>query len=245
MSKCKRWLRRLLLREKADPDSYVAWLRRRGVQIGEDVTIYAPQKTQIDVTCPWILTIGDHVRIAQGVTVLTHDYAWSVLKGHPQYAGRILGAQSPVTIGSNVFIGMNATITRGVTVGDHVIIGAGSVVTGDCESGWVYAGNPARKLMPLEQYYAKRAQRQFSEARQLACCYQRRFGQKPPMEAFFEYFQLFCAHDQAWEIPVFQSQMKLGQGAENCRAYMRSHPPMFSGYEAFLSACFADNPTKE
>lgn len=27
-----------------------------------------------------MITIGDHVRITEGVKILTHDYSWSVLK---------------------------------------------------------------------------------------------------------------------------------------------------------------------
>ena len=125
---------------------YVSFLRKQGVCIGDDVTIYSPTKTMIDITAPWLLRIGNHVRITQGVVILTHDYSWSVLKQLPKNAGRILGAQSPVTIGDNVFIGMNAIITRGVTIGDNVVIGAGSVVTKDCEANSVYAGVPAKKV---------------------------------------------------------------------------------------------------
>jgi acetyltransferase-like isoleucine patch superfamily enzyme len=67
----KKLLRKIVYKEKADSQSYIKWLREKGVQIGENVTIYAPMKTQIDTTCPWLLTIGDHVRITEGVTILT------------------------------------------------------------------------------------------------------------------------------------------------------------------------------
>ena len=74
-------------------------------------------------------------------------------------AGAILGAQSPVTIGNHVFIGMDAVITRGVTIGDHVIIGAGSVVTRDIPANVVAVGNPCRVLRPIgehdRQFYFK------------------------------------------------------------------------------------------
>lgn len=45
-----------------------------------------------------------HVRITEGVKILTHDYAWAVLKTE---TGAILGASGTVKIGDNVFIGMN------------------------------------------------------------------------------------------------------------------------------------------
>jgi hypothetical protein len=99
----KKWLRRIVLREKADSETFVRWLRGKGATIGEDVIIYVPEKTQVDITCPWLLNIGNHVRIAQGAVILTHDYSWFVLKQLPASKGIILGAQSPVHIGNNVY----------------------------------------------------------------------------------------------------------------------------------------------
>ena len=55
-------------------------LKKQGVKIGEDCIIYAPNKTLIDCQYPWMITIGDHVRITQGVMMITHDFSWSVLK---------------------------------------------------------------------------------------------------------------------------------------------------------------------
>ena len=231
-------LRKLLYREKASSADYVAYLRKQGVSIGEDVCFYSPSHTHVDVTCPWLLTIGAHVRITHGVIILTHDYAWSVLKQLPESEGRILGAQSPVTIGNNVFIGMNAIITRGVTVGDNVIIGAGSVVTGDCEPGSVYAGNPARKIMTIGQYLEKREAAQFREARTMAWIYREKFGKMPPMDVFNEYFMLFCDADTAKQHPKFRAQMATGMNFEHSEHWMRQNQPMFDGYDAFLAACF-------
>ena len=55
-----------------------------------------------------------------------------------------------VTIGNDVWIGSGAIICPGVTIGDRVVVAAGAVVTKDLESGFIYAGIPARKLRPLE-----------------------------------------------------------------------------------------------
>lgn len=233
-------LKKLIYREKADSASYVRYLRKLGCQIGEDVTIYDPTRTQIDITCPWLFRIGNHVRITRGVIILTHDYSWSVLKNAPETCGSIIGAQSPVTIGNNVFIGMNAIITRGVTIGDNVIIGAGSVVTKDCESNSVYAGNPAKKIMTLTEYYEKRNNLQFSEAKYIAQSYRDAFGGNPPKEVFFEYFMLFCTAQEAETVPAFRRQMGLGTGIADTQAYMSARKPMFDSYEAFLEACFEE-----
>lgn len=233
----KRLLRILLLRERADSDRFVSYLRRAGAQVGECVRFYAPSKTHVDVSCPWLLSIGGNVNIAQGVTILTHDYSWAVMKRLPGSEGAIYGAQSPVKIGNNVFIGMNAIITRGVCVGDNVVIGAGSVVTKDCESNSVYAGNPARKIMTMEEFREKRRERQFREAKALVLTYRERFHKEPPMEVFTEYFPLFSTAEAASRIPAFRRQMETGGNYDTCFAHMRNTPPMFDSYEAFLEAC--------
>jgi hypothetical protein len=51
------------------------------MKIGEETTIYAPLKTTIDETRPWLIDIGNNVKITKGVTILTHGFDWSVLKG--------------------------------------------------------------------------------------------------------------------------------------------------------------------
>lgn len=235
----KQLVRNIVLREKASPERYAAYLKKKGVQIGENVRFYSPPHTLVDLSCPWLISIGSNVSVAHGVVILTHDYSWAVLKKLPDSSGQILGAQSPVRIGNNVFIGLNAVITRGVTIEDNVVIDAGSVVTANCESNSVYAGNPARKIMTVEQFREKRGVKQFEEAKEIALEYRKRFGQDPPREVFCEYFMLFCGADEASGIPQFRRQMETGANYEECFAYMQEHPPMFDSYEAFLTACFS------
>ena len=149
-------LKKLVYGVKYSSESYINYLRGIGVTIGDDCTIYVPSKTLIDIQYPWMIKIGNHVRITEGVKILTHDYSWSVLKLADNSRGRVLGASGYVEIGSNVFIGMNAIITRNVFIGDNVIIGVGSVVTKNCESNGVYVGNPARRIMSIDDFYAKK-----------------------------------------------------------------------------------------
>ncbi|MDN6321161.1 MAG: gamma carbonic anhydrase family protein [Halomonas sp.] len=56
------------------------------------------------------------------------------------------------TLGSRILIGMGAIVMDGAVVEDEVIIAAGAVVTPgkQLESGYVYAGNPAKALRPLK-----------------------------------------------------------------------------------------------
>lgn len=118
-------------------EGYLKYLRSCGVAIGEDVTFHCPGETHVDVTDPHLLTIGDHVNLTGPVTILTHDYGWSVVKGK---TGEILGNEKPVTIGNNVFVGWGATILCGTTIEDNVIIGAHAVVSGHVEGDSVWGG---------------------------------------------------------------------------------------------------------
>lgn len=239
----KSFARRLVYGERSTSAGYIAHLRSLGMRIGEDVHLYAPTKILIDQQYPWLVTIGNHVQITEGVIILTHDYAWSVLKrleGEkiPQ-RGAVLGACGPVTIGDNVFIGMNTVITRGVTIGSNVVIGAGSVVTKDCPDGGVYAGNPARRIMDIETYYEKRRAAQLSEARLLARGYYDRFGKLPPKEVFHEFFMLFSNGEAARQDPVFGPKMELCGNAAESYAYLENCPPAFESYQAFLDWCLS------
>ena len=206
------------------------------MRIGEDVTIYAPMKTLVDEQYPWMITIGDHVKITQGVVILTHDYSWSVLKGSK--GGAILGASGPVTIGDNVFIGMNAVIVRGVTIGNNVIIGTGSVVTKDCGDNGVYAGNPARRIAEIDDFFAKRAAAQLNEAKELALRYYERYQKYPPEEVFHEYFMIFENSHSAQTKKWCADKMRLGDNYEESVAYLEAVPPAFDGYEEFMAFCF-------
>ncbi|EHA13937.1 MULTISPECIES: gamma carbonic anhydrase family protein [Halomonadaceae] len=56
------------------------------------------------------------------------------------------------TLGSRILVGMGAIVMDGAVVEDEVIIAAGAVVTPGkhLESGYVYAGNPAKAMRPLK-----------------------------------------------------------------------------------------------
>lgn len=85
----KKMFKKIIYRNMADSDTYITYLRRIGMKIGEETTIYAPLKTTIDETRPWLIDIGKNVKITKGVTILTHGFDWSVLKG---VYGEILGS---------------------------------------------------------------------------------------------------------------------------------------------------------
>ena len=244
----KLFIRRKILKNKVTSDELLERLRQGGAQIGQDVMLYSTGKTLIDSCAPFLLKIGDHVRICEGVKILNHDYAWSVLKGYSSekiLPGNILGAWSPVEIGSNVFIGMNAIITRGVKIGDNVVIGAGSVVTKDCPSNGIYAGNPAKRIMSIEEFYRKREAMQFAEAKEVALSYKAAFGKEPPVEIFTEYFLLFCTREDAERVPAFRKLMARMENLEDTIRYMQTHKPQFSGYAEFLKTCYREETSED
>lgn len=218
--------------------TFVAYLRKQGISIGEDVTFHDPASTVVDIQNPHLISIGNHVNITRGVVILTHDYSWSVLKRHPACAGGIFGACGHVTIGDNVFIGVNTVITRGVTIGNNVIIGAGSIVTKDCPSDGVYAGNPAKRIMSVEEYCQKRQDAQLKEAKAQAIAYYQRFGKYPEPELFHEFFMLFSDGAATKANPVFCNKMMLCCNPQDSYQYLQTHPPIFENFEAFMKYCF-------
>lgn len=86
------------------------------------------------------ISIGSGLLASHGVKVVcaTHNIS-------PQREN-IAG---PVTIGDNVWLGVNVTIVGPCQIGSNVILGANSFATGDLEAGWIYAGSPARKIRQL------------------------------------------------------------------------------------------------
>ena len=181
----KNWIKVKILGYKATSDSYINHLKKIGVSVGNGVKIYRPYNTTIDIQAPHLLSIGDYVQITGPATILNHDYSWSVIK---RKYGDIYGSQRKTVIGNNVFIGWGATILGGTTIGDNVIIGANSVISGRVESNSVYAGNPAKKLMTLDEYYEKRKSKQLREAVIFVKEYKKRFGKIPLESELNEYF---------------------------------------------------------
>ena len=142
----------------------------------------------LDSTHPELLEIGNDVQIARDVRIITHGYDWAVLKG--KY-GDILGSAGKVKIGNNVFIGMNATILKGTVIGDNCIIGENSLVNGCFPDDVVIAGNPAKVICTIEEYYHKRIAAQLHEARELVKEYFACYHKVPEKEVLDEFFWIW------------------------------------------------------
>lgn len=136
--------KRLLMRIKKQ-NGEKEYRLANGLKVGKNTSIYSWEG--LDGNWLWLISIGDNTVISSHVTVLAHDASPCIVGCHTK-----LGL---VKIGNNCFIGANSTVLCGTTIGDNVIVGAGSVVSSSLESGYVYAGNPVRKICSIEEYQAK------------------------------------------------------------------------------------------
>ena len=230
----KRFIKKLVYREKADSESYSSHLRSIGVSIGKGTSFIDPRTTVIDETRPWMISIGEGCCITAGVTVLSHDYGWSVIKA---VTGEVIGSCAPVNIGNHVYIGMHTTIIGGVSIGDNVIIGANSLVSKNIPPNSVVAGNPARVIRSLEEYRAKRKGKELEEAVCMVQKYMEVYGKRPPIEVMREHFWLF-ENNYDNLIPEFKRVMSLVHGTENkSKAVFENHKKQFEDFEEFIKYC--------
>jgi len=100
---------------------------------------------------PYLIEIGDNVRITADVKFETHDGGVGIFRD--EYKG--INIFGKIKIGDNSFIGHNSIIMPGVRIGKNVIIGAGSIVTKDILSDSVAVGVPAKVIQSTQEYKHK------------------------------------------------------------------------------------------
>jgi acetyltransferase-like isoleucine patch superfamily enzyme len=88
------------------------------------------------------LSVGNDTLIASGCRFVDHDHGISL--------GALMrkqeGPESPIKIGSDVWLGCNVVVLKGVTIGDGAIVAAGAVITKSIGENEIWAGVPARKI---------------------------------------------------------------------------------------------------
>jgi acetyltransferase-like isoleucine patch superfamily enzyme len=100
------------------------------------------------ITARGQILIGDNTMIGPNTIIVDHDghVAWP-----PTDRWTKSGLVADVVIESDVWIGMNCIVLKGVKIGSGSIIAAGSVVISNVDPDCLYAGNPAKKIKSLIQ----------------------------------------------------------------------------------------------
>jgi maltose O-acetyltransferase len=81
--------------------------------------------------------------------MLRHQHFVEMMSnGHP-VSNEFDIKSKPVVIESDVWIGFNSTILKGVTIGTGAIVAACSLVTKDVPPKTIVAGNPARLIRDI------------------------------------------------------------------------------------------------
>jgi acetyltransferase-like isoleucine patch superfamily enzyme len=123
----------------------VEYARYLGVNVGENCFI---AKKVYYSSEPYLISIGNNVRIASDVKFFTHGGLWPFR--------RILGAKTDVfgkvSIGNNVHIGDSVFLMPGVTIGDDCVIGARAVVSKSVPSGSIFVGNPGKVVGSVDKF---------------------------------------------------------------------------------------------
>lgn len=119
-------------RSRMDMGCFVAWPPR--MRIGAN--------THINRGCviqPFaLITIGNNVSISHRCNIIAG--------GHDLNSPTFVGDHRPIQIDDYVWVGVGATILRGVHIGVGAVVCAGAVVTKDVEPFAIVAGVPAKKI---------------------------------------------------------------------------------------------------
>jgi len=93
------------------------------------------------------IRIGDHCRTGPFVSLYDTDVHPTDAELRRQNYGTMEAvASAPIVIEDDVWLGVGATVLKGVTIGRGAIVGAGAVVARDVPPFTIVAGNPARVL---------------------------------------------------------------------------------------------------
>lgn len=86
--------------------------------------------------------VGDDCLIATGCKFIDHDHSMDL--GTPM--NQQPNAIAPIHLESDVWLGVNVVVLKGVTIGTGAVVAAGAVVTKSVPPGEIWGGVPARKI---------------------------------------------------------------------------------------------------
>jgi carbonic anhydrase/acetyltransferase-like protein (isoleucine patch superfamily) len=123
------------------------------VEMGEHCSVWPLVVIRGDTNS---VRIGDHTNIQDGsVLHVTHDGEFSPGGAELQIGNHVTVGHKVLLhgcrIGNQCLIGMGSIVTDNAVVEDRVMIGSGSLVAPNkvLESGYLYLGNPARRVRAL------------------------------------------------------------------------------------------------
>jgi acetyltransferase-like isoleucine patch superfamily enzyme len=138
------------------------FLFKHGGNVNIGKHCYIGEGTKISSSCD--VSIGNHVLIAHNVNIIdSNSHPMNFLERREHFMEIITLGHSEklnlneknVKICSDVWIGFNAVIMKGVTIGEGAIVAACSVVTKDVPPFSVVAGNPAKVIKYLDKNETK------------------------------------------------------------------------------------------
>jgi putative colanic acid biosynthesis acetyltransferase WcaF len=137
------------------PSSFrVALLRKFGARIGTGVVI----RSNVNISFPWRLAIGDHVWIGEDVGILSlapviiesnvciSQRAFLCAGSHDFRRDDFKLKVAPITIRYGSWIAAASFIAPGVEIGPASVVSAGSVVLQNVPSNSFVRGNPAVEI---------------------------------------------------------------------------------------------------
>lgn len=128
----------------------IKYWKNKGLIVGTDCEIYRSASFGSE---PYLITLGNHVRVNDGVNFITHDGGVWVLREYLKISNsEKIDLFGRIIIGNNVHIGTNAIIMPNVTIGDNCIIGCGAIVTKNIPNNSIVIGVPARVIKTIDEY---------------------------------------------------------------------------------------------
>lgn len=94
------------------------------------------------IGCAAKIVLGPNVRCGANTLITDTDWHWDDPRS---------GADVPVTIERNVWLGVNVTVLKGVTIGENTLVAAGSVVTRSLPANAVAGGAPAKVIRRIDR----------------------------------------------------------------------------------------------
>lgn len=164
---------------------FICYLRKKGIQIGDDCFFQSPKTAVVDTTRPLLVEVGNHCYFLENFTLLTHD---NVAKVFGPLKQDFIPSSGKVVIGNNVYFTRNCTVLKGVTIGDNCIIGYGSTVLKSIPANSVVAGTPAKVICSVDEYYERRKKESLNEAFDLVKTIYNKTGKRPTVEQMWEEF---------------------------------------------------------